>query len=346
MRNSILTARLAVCAAAMSALVGGAVAGCSSDSGTATDPRSVYLSLTLNHHSVALSVIQPYDTVQLVATPRDGFGNPLTGAPAVTYTASDSAVQVTADGKVTAKFPSSLTRVVVTMSVGNVTHADTVMLYVNAGPPDLTDFTLSTADPTDSLKMAAYGFGPVGGDTKQLAVFDDGTMLFIPVSYSVADPKVAIVDARAGLVSEVLPGTTTVYAETYAYGVEHRDSVTFTVTYPISAQVVIQEQTDAHGHKIMIFNPTDIVIQAYGNIQWYNSSRTMAADVVFDDPDVALESTVFPSGTGNIDAWTVDTTDFITIFFTSLKSRQFVTPGTYHYHSAQYGSTGSFTVKP
>src|SRR5690349_7813960 len=49
------------------------------------DSPELYWDLELNHYAVTLSTTTPYNTLQLVATPRNYRGDPLTGLPAPQY---------------------------------------------------------------------------------------------------------------------------------------------------------------------------------------------------------------------------------------------------------------------
>ena len=55
------------------------------------DPAQLYTSLTLNYGAVNLSTAPGYDTVRLVATPRNVLGMPMTVAASPTFTSCDTA---------------------------------------------------------------------------------------------------------------------------------------------------------------------------------------------------------------------------------------------------------------
>src|SRR5690348_13021390 len=81
------------------------VLGCGHDTtGPAPrDPTTLLWQLDVNHQAVTLATVAPYDTVQLVATPRALGGAPLAGA-VVTYRTTDAtSVVVSPTGLVTAR---------------------------------------------------------------------------------------------------------------------------------------------------------------------------------------------------------------------------------------------------
>src|SRR6478735_4527640 len=99
--------------------LGALLFGCSGDLAApkpAPDPSQLYWALALNYHAMNLSTAAPYDTAQLVATPRTLSGATLSNAGAVVYTSSDhSTLQVSPDGLVRAIAPGTGATVVATL---------------------------------------------------------------------------------------------------------------------------------------------------------------------------------------------------------------------------------------
>src|ERR1051325_8443702 len=112
--------------------------GCGTDLSAprpAPDPAQLYWALTLEQRAITLSTVAPYDTLRLVATARAATGDPLPIPTAVVYKSSDlKSLQVGSDGVVRAVAPGNGFQIIATLTMGNLTHADTAQVNVTADP--------------------------------------------------------------------------------------------------------------------------------------------------------------------------------------------------------------------
>ncbi len=266
------------------------VAACATDTPYApppvTDPTKLYWSLTLNHRAVLLSTVAPYDTIRLVATPRTIKGVPIAGLPAPTFTSLDlQNVQVSTTGLVHAIGTGTQFTVVVSMSVGNDTHADTAIINVTdtTPPPVLSRFTIHPGS-GDSAKTAAdievsipgVGIDPVGDTIQNLSIY-----------YATADSNVANI-SRAGVLTPNRPGHVTVYATTTAYGITKVDTLPYTIGYSIFAGIQIAAEPNAAGKTVGVFTPSSVLVGPGATIIFENLSGPLT-DVTFNDPTHVMQ---------------------------------------------------------
>jgi len=322
--------------------------GCGGDA-TGPAARPVYWALVMNYHAVALTTHAPWNSVQLHATAVAPDGTPIAGAGAVTYQAIDSTLAVTADGHVTARAATTASLIVATLTIDNVTHVDTTVITTAntpATPPKLAFLSVQTADPTDSTKMAAGG-----NPTKDMTTIatDSGGVIGspfdIPFWYTSSDPTIATIDRRSGQITGLRPGQITITVESNVYGILRRDSIRFTIADPLQVEFeMVKRVPVGDTTPFLAFDPGTLTAGVGANVTFVNISGLMG-DVVFDDSTAALESQVFPTGSGNIEPFQADLTDFISTILTGQKQRLFLTAGTYTFHSRLYGTTGKLIIK-
>src|SRR5262249_49496601 len=118
------------------------LASCASDQTTTPKPTLLtaengYWQIALNHQAFTLSTVAPYDTIRIIATPRNATGTPLTGSvldSAVTTYAlsdpSDTSVTITPDGVVRARFPQAAGLLIVQTSVQGITRSISIPFTV------------------------------------------------------------------------------------------------------------------------------------------------------------------------------------------------------------------------
>lgn len=336
-------------------MLSGLVIACSSpdtNGPAAQDPATSYWHLVLNTHAITMSTVAPYDTVRLSATPLTALGTPLVGAPAVTFTTTDSSVRVSPTGILTAHAVDSDVKVIATLTYHNVRQADTAFITVTSDMPS-SPFTtlLLQLMPGDSTTLASSGiFGPfaktitietldAAGDTiphaaVALRVSDTLQMTIPPtVINGTADLQLQFGTAQ--------PGNVTLYASATIYGVTKSDSLKITLTNPLLAAFLVSEHTSAGSHTpAFTVSPSAVTVGPTGEIFWENAT-TDSLDVVFDDPSAAFDDPIFQEGGGN--SGPIGTTDFIQLF--PIIARQFIIPGTYHWRSLRLGVSGTITVQ-
>jgi hypothetical protein len=303
------------------ALVAGGLGGCSSiepvppQKAPITDPTQLYMSLTLDHPAVTMDTAAGYNTLQLVATPRDAQGTPMPDLPAPTFTSSDTTkVKVTPEGLVTAVATGSGITVTASLTVGPVTHLDSALVDVTslATPPVLASLSIHPVPPdsaiwpvdqaipdftiTPSVMLFLAGAGDYDpafasyfltiGDVRFLvsrAVDAGGAPIAgLRVAYTSLDPTVATVQRSSGGVASLRPGQVRLVAQTMAYGVAKADTLLVTVTLPFTDQMVAK--TGPSG--AVVFEPNEVRIAPSGYVGWFiGPGETMdTVDVVFDDP--------------------------------------------------------------
>jgi plastocyanin len=354
------------------------IAACSSDAATpfapatGTQAEGLYWSLGLNAHAVTLSTVAPYDTITLVATPRDGRGNALSGLGTVTFRSSDSSrVQVSADGHVHALLSGDGVTVSATLTHGNLTHSDSVFFSVTdeATPPTPAHLSIQPVPPaTTELSMSGDGLitsiaadGGVSGNffsfllSASLTDAQDTPVPGFLAALSSSDPTVAQASAFFGFYFIVpqKPGHTTIIASTTAYGVPLADTVTYTITLPNVQAVKIQPGPVTLGGSPQVgFHSADVTVVPGGTVLWINLSG-QAVDVVFDDTTNVLQHGAVtdcagqpePPGGGNIAAFGVpQDPDAGALDPENCRSRRFPVAGTYRYHSTVTSATGRVVV--
>jgi len=318
----------------------------------APDPTRLYWALTLDQHALTLSTVSPYDTVRVTASPRNADGGSLAGLPGVTYASSDlQHLQVSPDGLIRGIAPGQAIGLIATLTVGNLTHADTALLDVTAvsAPPRLATVSIHPIPPDSAVlpmvgpgysAFAGYFYGPVFGGQKQVTPqARDATgapLSGLRFDFRSSDTTIATIDRQTGFMSGVQPGRVTIIASVTAYGVAKADTVAYTITFPAGQFVLFGQQGQMFG-----FIPSGVTIVQGGYVIWWNGSKR-PVDIVFDDSlHVAQDSVFCRCGAGNVTAFG-DTTGFFS--FANLRTRGFPVAGTYTYHSTLTGLKGTITV--
>lgn len=316
-----------------------------------TSPEALYNSLTLDHRAINLSLVAPYDTIQLTATPRNMLGEPLSGLPEPTFRSSDTvAVWVTPDGLVQARSAAAGVQVIAeVVTADNIRHADTAFVSVTASPsvPELASLSISFASPEEArASMYAFGidivniFTMASGIPSLQAITADaldtnGTPLFgLEIEYLSLDPANVRIDRRTGMIERVEgpPGEVAVVARTTAYGVVRVDTAVIMVTGPIGQGIMIT--TSSRGE--LSVEPREIIIRPGGYVLWWNQAEGRTLGITFDDPAAALASpemclvlsSMIPSlcDSGNVPPFAAST-----LIFEGIRVRQFIDPGVYEY---------------
>jgi hypothetical protein len=276
-----------------------------------SDPTQLYMSLTLDHPAVNLSLAPAYGTVQLTATPRDALGEPMPGLPAPTFRldGDTTKVRVTTEGLVQAFGTTNETRVIASLTVGLVTRADTALVRVVnlPTPPTAASLSIDPLPPDSAVRAIPVRLPTVGADVgiDGATRFFTGTPFFwrltpqvqdvggFPVSglqmeYQALDPEIADLvpgGRRTGEAAPVRPGQARFVGRTMAYGVALVDTVVFTVTMPAGRSVV---SYPIDGTPKLL--PDDIRIAPFGLVVWGNYLSD-SMDIVFDDPTNVMEPT-------------------------------------------------------
>ncbi len=306
-------------------LVAGAAAslGCGADSftpQTRIDEQTLYWRLDINHRAVLLSTAAPYDTLRLLATPRNYRGDPILGAPSPQYTSRDlTRVIVTPDGLLQAVAPvtpGTAVAVIARLQIDGLTHVDTVFVsVVSTDPPPMLDSISIQPIPPDSAKLATtqstFGWGL--SDTLAVRAFDmtgapmltlpGNTAGVLPVRLSVADTAVAQFDKRIFLTNKNAEirgyrvGSTMLYASTTAFGVTKTDSLLYRIGWPIAASINLTSPgklPPGNTNKVMptpnLFTMPIVRIAVGGIVRWSNFGTgfdsTINTAIVFKPEDL------------------------------------------------------------
>lgn len=330
-------------------LIASVVLGCGTDATLPTpapDAAHLYWSLTLDQHAVTLSTTSPFDTERVTATPRDATGAPLTGVGAATYKSLDLArVQVTPDGLLHGIDAGDGVAVVATLTAGDVTHTDTVMVNVRdvADPPMLTTFSIHPVPPDSAVwPMTAlgtewltpiYGAGPKALPLRALDA-NGQSISDLPVDFRSSDSTIASVERQTGVFTAHRPGRVTFFASTTWYGVATEDSVSYQITLPLVQSIALVQ-----GYGGTRFSPSGAKIVVGGYVSFI--APWPSADVVFDAPGNIAEDSIFcQCGAGNIGPFGGDTLNFLN----DIRIRRFPVAGTYIFRDKLSGATDSIIV--
>jgi hypothetical protein len=272
---------------------------------------------------------------------------------------NDTSLTVSASGFVQARHPTQQVLVIVQASLQGITRTDTLPFKITTEVhPTRFDSLRLQVTPNDTLLLGGSLFGDVVWTLNASALDTAGHVIAnVPVAFRSADLMNVSVDA-VGVISSVngswRTGPIALYATTTVYGVTKTASVVLTVIPPAYASILINFRTPRESTiPIAYFDPPLDTVSMGATVVWsYQSSADDSpVDVIFDDP-TAAQSSVFEqlycgtSSGGNIPAFVQDPTS--TCYFDQIgwKLRQFYTPGTYHYHSARYGTSGTIVVMP
>jgi hypothetical protein len=342
-----------------------ALAGCGDSLTSFTPVDDPYLSLELNVRRAVMSTAAPYNTLQLVPTPRTASGAVLTDSLDVQYVTRDTTLRVTSDGLVTALYTTANTWVLARVRdlQHGITRVDTLFVRVTATTPPspLATFVIHRP-PGDSAKVSMYdsSFPMFALDTLHVAATaEDGTDLTpdVWVRYAVSDSSIAKVHANTGVLTGLHPGQVMVYATTTYYGVTKTDSLQMTIGNPLTAIVTAEVASSATvaGQSVRHFVPETITIGVGGIIYFRtDGASALEMDVVFDDPSAVQPDAItgYNTGSGNIgplpplypNGGFVLNPACVSYAVCSGETRSFPVAGTYHYHSALYGTSGTIIV--
>jgi hypothetical protein len=325
------------------------------------DRDAVYWELKADHRAVLLSMLSPYDTLQLTATPWNVNGDELSldtlheSARVIWESADTSAVRVSQTGVLTAKKIATRVNVYATLSVGDITRRDTIWVGVTSTTPSSLD-SLVLYVPTGANTVPASG-------TLELAVrarLVNGQLLTgVPVSYRASHRWLADFKGSNGLLYGLIPDDSVyAYATTTVYGVTRRDSLFLYTGLPLRAiaQVFVLE-AKVSNNRDLIYVPKmiDPPSGPGSSFRWWNNSITppsnaigfppggMKVDIIFDRPELAEAFLPFApppyNQTGNILQLPYDLTAGSIVAY-----RKFTQPGEHWYTVQPLGVRGKITI--
>ena len=248
------------------------VLACRGDTAGPNEPTSqaLFFSFAFQWPAVNLALTAPYDTAQLAAIPRTASGMVLTdtsGVPAVVhYTTTDSAVQVSATGLVTAHSVTAGAQVIARLTIGGVTRTDTAIVQVTATPLPAPLASLSIHPQTGGLveargnlnvfdTPAVFPFSATmaTGDpaTDTLCTVMAGCQSPLLVHYASSDPTIGTID-RYGQLTLLRAGRLIITISTFAYGVHKVDSLPFSIGYYLREIKYFQIDSSQHPSVVSI----------------------------------------------------------------------------------------------
>ncbi len=313
----------------------------------AQDPAELFWALKLNHRAITLDVTAPYDTVQLVATPKNVDGIPLTAPPAVRYSTLDTTIRLSPTGFVRASSVTASTgaRVIASLTVNGVSLADTAFIRVTKNlVPSLLDTFAITRVVGDSAKVA---FGMAAPTLSVTANNDAGASMSPPVYYRSLNERVATINRVTGAIKIKTIGKVTFIVTSRVYGDIREDSLPFTVGFPLLTIVAAKARPSATGTTpLSYFDASVITLGVGGEVNFLNMSGR-SVDIVFDTPSAVAGTTrngQSLSDSGNIAAFESGSPSLFA--GASLRARRFPVAGTYHFRSTLYPeATGTILVK-
>jgi hypothetical protein len=331
-------------------LLAGSIVACRDDSFPTQllDPSKILFAVDLNHQAVLLSTTPPYDTLQLVITPRNAQGDVIADSVLVTYTSGHPSVEVSPTGLLTAKAVRQFVQVIVRVSYNMQTRIDTVFVRVtgDANPPQMVVYGFDVSE-DDSLKISPPGLFPNNHVLRVRGLDANGDPIpDIIVKYSLSDQTMASLDPITGDLVGIRPGKVTIYATSTVYGVIRRDSIQYTIGNPMFAQIAIVGRTPIHSRTVIPTFDPEMLIVGTGAVVLFNNISGELVDVVFDEPD---KIDAFPFNippfirndelSGNISPFAPDSTG------SNTRYRVFNHPGIYPFHSTLHGVSGKIIVQ-
>lgn len=330
---------------------------------------SLYWALDLNHRAVTLSATAPYDTLTLVATPRNYRREPILGLPAPQYSSSNIELVTIEPGGMLRAFGLTSQPVVirVKVTVGNLTHRDSMLVrVVGTTPPPVLAGVSAAPVPPDSARRSVLGNGPAALCVDQVASMvsaravdaDDQPMSDVMISFRSSDLTIAtLLNELTGEFRAHERGTVDFRVSATLFGVVKADTVTYRIGWPLTGNVDLDP--DANGAPFI--RQPEVKIAPGGIVSWTNASVDMETDITFSDPTNVLPldvgAALFPSGfyefcRDNVmliaDGGTVAGNFVLGPNRRELPAlriaRSFPLPGTYEYSSARHGISGRIVV--
>lgn len=356
------------------ALAGGLTACSSPDVSylASPDPALAYRALTLQAHAITMSIVAPYDTLQLVATARSGLGTPLADAPAPTFVTTDSSVRVSTTGLLTARAVRSNVLVIASLTYQGIRLADTAIITVtNVTTPQRVARLVLQPKPGDDTTYPVPTFGSFVYGVSGTKVLDveaqdisgmsiSGALVALSTSVPVEvtfpgspfGPSSVTTATTSGFVNLTfsqatsLVGSITLRADATIYGATMRDSLVLTLLDPILAVIRVDTQARAANTQVVhTVSPSVPVTISTGGFVWWWNNVSDSLDIEFDDSTMAAADVrAFNSGGGNIPPFTGCSGGPLNQCL-NIQSRQFLRPGSVRFHSVKTGVSGTIIVR-
>lgn len=344
--------------------------GCSlSDEGFSSylEPSQFFSRFELEHNAYNLSMVLPYNTVQLKVAAEMEDGSPTPGS--IVYTVSNPAIEVTEDGGLRAVSPIASAVIHASLTYDGLTRTDSAIVSVIDSEPVSLHTLAIRPNNGDSAKVTIQN---VGGraQSKSLPLIRESesgnNLSHILVSLRSSDTLTASV-VRSGnnvTVRTVRPGRVTLFVSTFAYGKVKKDSLPFTVGWPLWSLMRTYDRTPSGSFTpILDFTIRNFTVGVGACLSWQNPylgatpDLDLDLDINFEDSiSVGLPSEGTPCRTqyGLYDSLPGNIHPFRSIrpeiggttaaYYSSIRSRLFTKTGVYPYWSNIHGTSGVITV--
>lgn len=232
------------------------------------DGKKMYSKLELKHKAILLSVHEPYDTIRLVAVPRNPLGDSIQHTGSLSFrqlNPLDASIRLDSSGFVKARAASNGSRIEVKLTIGSVTQLDTAVIMVRTELPvrkvQRTEFFPLPPD-SSWLWAGERSSSNARKYERWLRIFDDDEVIIpsaqLVVSYSWDDWGVLSFSTGSGAhypSASGLAGETYIHAKLFAYDTALHDSVLFQRIDPPVRIVVIDRIVPAQGEPSIAFFP-------------------------------------------------------------------------------------------
>lgn len=312
------------------------------------DMSAVPWEAVLNHHAATLSTFSPWDTMQLSMTALTSSGDTVYSDSAiVSYESLDSnMVSVTPDGKVQAKVVNSGTSILASMTIGEVTYKDTIIVRVEANASPRTLSTLSIQPlPPDSAKTSVSTAIFTLQRFLKITATDDLPMTGLLVHYKSLNPIANNVNRSTGMFGPLAVlksvGPVTFVASTYAFGVAKADTLYFQMGYPININTYFQirASVDSIGKETYLSGGTTIGV---GGVVIFRNNTDRNVYLEFEDTtDIEIAVAVVPNESINR---VLGHGQDATLDGTYSARRRFTKPGTYRFRDQASGVSSVIEV--
>lgn len=329
-------------------------------------PGELLRSVKVEYNAYNIAFEDLYDTVTLKVSGISGTNERMDHV--VTYTYDPKYLTINDQGLMKALATVSNTKVVASMTYRGATRSDTAIvsifpthklmervgLELNPGDSAKTAVPLASARLMKSLRLIRLDLNS-----------ENVSNLSVHVNSS--DTAIARI-AQAGnnlTVTALRPGTVKLTVSTYAFGRGFSEELPFTIGWPLGWDIGMYTKYVTGSKEPILELRNGIVVVGVGAcVSWYNASKELDVDIVFDQPDFALpadsapaislasckyngqyeiSSTVYKGG--NIAPWRmIDTSDFDVSLPSRSRSRVFNTAGIYTYRSELSGFRGKIIV--
>lgn len=312
-----------------------------------------------DHGVYNIATDEPYDTVLLKVHTLNVNGEDL-DLPIRYEVKNPTAMSIDSAGVLHAKSAASSALIFAYVTVNEVTRKDSAYVNIVAGTP--VDFPKRIALQVPAGDSAKYGYTSTLARGKTIQIIREGintpnlSTLGVALRSSNSNIATILQVSSNASVRYVKPGKVYLHINTYAYGTGYRDSLEYTLGWPVSGYASIYDRIPLNGTTILDFHPKRLTVGIGACVTWSKGGdRNLWVDILFDDPDNVSTPAGNPhcyvlathdQNPGDIPLFTLtDTTgDANETISQNLRSRVFTKAGSFKYRTSLYGTTGEIYV--